>query len=169
MLVTVLAGVCIFLMTASLCLHVFGLPANWLVFALAALWTFFAPGGTMTFSALAVMAALAVAGEAAEMLMLQVWGKKYGASNTAAVAGMAGALAGAILCAPILFGIGAFFGALAGAFLGSLAMELYRGLPNKEAAKAAWGTMLGRLGGTMIKAALGCAMVAIAVPRIWAS
>jgi len=28
--------------------------------------------------------------------------------------------------------------------------------------------MLGRLGGTLIKSAIGCTMIVIAVPRIWA-
>lgn len=169
MVVTVLAVLCIFLMAASLFLHLFGLPANWLVLVFAALWAFFAPGNAMTFAVLAIMAALAVAGEVMETLMLHIWGKKYGGSNKGTIAGMAGAIIGAILCAPILFGIGAFLGALAGAFFGSLAMELYRGLPGNEAAKAAWGVMIGRFGGTVVKAALGCAMVAIAAPRIWAS
>lgn len=168
-MITALAIFCIFLMVASLLLHLFGLPANWLVLIFAALWTFFAPGDAMTVTILVVMAGLAILGEVMEMLMAHLWGKKYGASNKASIAGMIGAIVGAIICAPILFGIGAFFGALAGAFLGSLAMELYRGVPSKEAAIAAWGTMLGRFGGTVFKAAIGCAMVVVAAPRIWAS
>ncbi|MDL2210142.1 DUF456 domain-containing protein [Desulfovibrio sp. OttesenSCG-928-O18] len=169
MVLTALAVLCILFMIVSLLLHIFGLPANWLVLFFAALWTFFAPGETMTVTVLAIMAALAVAGEIMEALMLHIWGKKYGGSNKGTIAGMVGAIIGAILCAPILFGIGAFFGALGGAFLGSLAMELYRGLPSNEAVKAAWGTMIGRFGGTVTKAALGCTMVVIAAPRIWGS
>lgn len=166
---TVLAVLCIVLMGVSLLLHLFGLPANWLVLFFASLWTFLAPETAMTFTILGIMAALAVIGEVLEMLMLHIWGKKYGASTKASIGGMIGAITGAILCAPILFGIGAFFGALAGAFLGSLAMELYRGVASKQAVAAAWGTMLGRFGGTVLKAALGCTMVVIAAPRIWAS
>jgi uncharacterized protein YqgC (DUF456 family) len=106
--------------------------------------------------------------EVLEMMMSFIWGKKYGGSNSATVAGMIGALIVAILGAPIFFGIGALFGAFIGAFLGSLAMELYKGRPNDEAIRAAWGTMLGRFGGTVLKAAIGFTMLGISAPRIWA-
>lgn len=168
-MITILSALCIALMAASLLLHLFGLPANWLVLLLAALWTFLAPGTAMTWQILALMGLLAVLGEVAETMMALVWGKKYGGSGGSAIAGMIGALIGAILGAPLLFGIGALFGALAGAFLGSLALELYTGRPNAEAMRAAWGTMLGRFGGTVIKAALGFTMLAISAPRIWAA
>lgn len=149
-------------------LHLFGLPANWIILGIAALWTFFAPQSAMTFTVLAVMGAMALAGEAVEALMLHIWGKKYGGSGKATIGGIIGALIGAVLGAPLFFGVGALLGALAGAFLGSLAVELFRGRPNAEALRAAWGTMLGRFGGTVLKAAIGCAMIVIAAPRIFA-
>lgn len=167
-MITALAILCILLMTVSLLLHLFGLPANWLVLIFAALWTFFAPQETMTWQVLAVLAGLAVIGEILEMLMSAIWGKKYGGSNSGMIAGMIGALIGAILGAPILFGVGALFGALIGAFLGALAMELFKGRSSGESVRAAWGTMLGRFGGTILKTAIGFAMVGIAAPRIWA-
>lgn len=167
-MITALAILCILLMTASLFLHLFGLPANWLVLIFATLWTFFAPQEAMTWQVLAILAALAVLGEVLEMMMSAIWGKKYGGSTGGMVAGMIGALIGAILGAPILFGIGALFGALIGAFLGSLAMELFKGRASGESLRAAWGTMLGRFGGTILKAAIGFAMLGISAPRIWA-
>ncbi|SBV92734.1 conserved membrane hypothetical protein [uncultured delta proteobacterium] len=166
MMITVLAILCIFLMAAALFLNLFGLPANWIALGFAALWTFLVPDTAMSLTVLAVMGGLAVAGEILETLMVQIWGKKYGGSTMGSVGGIIGALIGAIMCAPILFGIGALFGALAGAFLGSLAVELFRGRHNTEALRAAWGSMLGRFGGTMVKTAIGCAMVVIAAPRI---
>ena len=167
-MITVFAFCCIALMVAVLFLNLFGLPANWIALGFAALWTFFAPESTMTLTVLGVMAGLAIAGEVMEMLMVQIWGKKYGSTSLGIVGGIIGALIGAILCAPILFGIGALVGALVGAFLGSLAVELLRGRKNQEALRAAWGTMLGRFGGTMVKTAIGCSMVAVAAPHIWA-
>lgn len=167
-MITSLAILCILLMTVSLSLHLFGLPANWLVFIFATLWTFFAPQAAMTWQVLAVLAALAVLGEVLETMMTAIWGKKYGGSNSGMIAGMIGALIGAILGAPILFGLGALFGALIGAFLGALAMELFKGRTSGESLRAAWGTMLGRFGGTVLKAAIGFAMVGISAPRIWA-
>lgn len=166
-MMTVLAILCISLMVAALFLNLFGLPANWIALIFAALWTFLVPETAMSVKILALMGGLAIAGEIMETLMVQIWGKKYGGSTMGTIAGIVGALIGAVLCAPILFGIGALFGALIGAFLGSLAVELLRGRHNNEALRAAWGTMLGRFGGTMVKTAIGCAMVVIAAPRIW--
>lgn len=167
-MITALAVLCILLMVGSLLLHLFGLPANWLVMIFAVLWFFLVPGNTLTWKVLVVMGTLAVAGEIMETLMTYIWGKKYGGSNMSTIAGVIGGLVGAIFCAPILFGIGALFGALAGAFLGALAVELLRGNGNANAVRAAWGTMLGRLGGTIVKTAIGCTLVVIAAPRIWA-
>lgn len=167
-MLTTLAVICILFMLAAMALHLFGLPANWLVFGIAVLWTVFAPQKAMTFGVLAVMGVMALAGEAVEAIMLHVWGKKYGGSGKATIGGILGAFIGAVLGAPFFLGVGALLGALAGAFLGSLAVELFRGRPNNEALRAAWGTMLGRFGGTMLKAAIGFAMIAIAAPRIWA-
>lgn len=167
-MVTALAILCILLMLASLLLHLFGLPANWLILVFAVLWTFFVPENALTIRFLIIMGVLAVCGEVMETLMVHIWGKKYGGSNLGTIVGMIGALIGAILGAPILFGLGALPGALAGAFLGSLAVELLRGKANANALRAAWGTMLGRLGGTLIKTAIGCTMIVLAAPRIWA-
>ncbi len=166
-MLTPLAILCLALMTATLFLNLFGLPANWIALGFAALWTFFVPDTGMSLPILALMGGLAVTGEILETLMVQIWGKKYGGSTLGTIGGIIGALIGAILCAPVLFGLGALFGALAGAFVGSLAVELFRGRQNKDALRAAWGTMLGRFGGTMTKTAIGCAIVAIAAPRIW--
>lgn len=168
MLISTLAIICIVLMAVSMGLHIFGLPANWVALGFAALWFVFVPDNAFTWPVFGLLIALAVAGEVIETLMGHIWGKKYGASGKATVAGIIGAIIGAILGAPILFGIGALFGALAGAFLGALAVELFRGIPSNEAIKAAWGTMLGRAGGTVLKTAIGFAMIVIAAPRIWA-
>ena len=164
---TALAAVCIAFMILCLGLHLFGLPANWFILGLAGIWAISAPTNVLTFADFAVLGAIALAGEIMELLMLHIWGKKYGGSGKGTFGGMIGAFAGAIVGAPFFLGVGAFFGALAGAFLGSLAVELLRGMPNKEALNAAWGTMLGRFGGTVLKAAFGFAMVALSAPRIW--
>lgn len=155
-------------MVASMALHLFGLPANWVILGLAALWVFGAPQTTFGLGALACMGILALVGEVLEAVMLHVWGKKHGASGKGSFGGLVGAIIGAIVGAPFFFGIGAFFGALGGAFIGALAVELFQGKPNEKALRAAWGTMLGRFGGSVLKAALGGAMIVVAAPKIWA-
>ena len=169
MLLYAFATLCILVMLLAMLLHIFGLPGNWIILGLAALWFFFVPSSALTLNTLLFMTALGVAGEGLEMLMLHIWGKKYGGTNKGTVGGMIGALVGAIVGAPFFFGVGALFGALVGAFLGSLAVELLYGKPNNEALTAAWGAMVGRFGGTVFKAAIGFALIAIAAPRIWPS
>ena len=75
------------------------------------------------------------------------------------LAGMIGAIAGAIACAPILMGFGALPGALAGAYLGCLAMELLKGKPWEMAVKAAKGTLMGRFLGALCKCGAGLTIV----------
>lgn len=166
MLISVLAVLCILLMSVAMLLHLFGLPANWVALVCAILWFFLVPGNGLTWGVVGLLITLAVSGEILEMLLGLFWGRKYGASGKAGLAGMIGAFAGAIAGASFLFGIGAFPGAMAGAFAASLLAELVGGAPVRHAVVAAWGTMLGRFGGTVMKAAIGCAMIAIAAPRI---
>ena len=163
----VFAAICIGLMLVSLALHLFGLPANWIVLGIAGLWTLTVPSSDMSLAMLGILACMALAGELLELAMLAWGSKKYGGSGKGVFGGMIGAFAGAILGVPFFFGVGAFFGALAGAYLGCLAVELLRGLPGEAATSAAWGAMIGRFGGTLLKMALGFAMVALAAPRIW--
>lgn len=166
-MITVFAALCILVMTLLLALNLFGLPANWVSFAIACLWGIFVAGDAIGLGFLLLLAAICLVGEVLEFF-LQAWGsKRYGGSGRGTIGGMIGAFAGAILGAPILFGLGAFIGALAGAFCGSLLVELAHRRPLGPAATAAWGTMLGRFGGSVLKMACGFAMVALAAPRIW--
>jgi len=161
------AAMCIGLMIVSLALHFFGLPANWIILGIAGLWTLTVPSSAMTLAILGILACMALAGEILDFAML-IWGsKKYGGSGKGTFGGMIGAFAGAILGIPFFLGVGAFFGALFGAYLGCLAVELLRGVPGEAAATAAWGALLGRFGGIILKIAFGFAMVALAAPRIW--
>ncbi|GHV51077.1 hypothetical protein FACS1894168_2990 [Deltaproteobacteria bacterium] len=168
MLTSTLAILCIALMVLSMVLHLFGLPANWLILLLAAAWFSFAPPGSLTMQTLIFMGVLALMGEILETLLLHIWGKKYGGSGKGTIGGMVGAILGAILTAPFFFGLGALFGALAGAFTGSLIVELLRGMELRKAALAAYGSMVGRFGGTVLKASIGFVLILLAAPRIWA-
>lgn len=168
-MLTVLAVLCIILMVVLLALNLFGLPANWINFGLVCLWSFAASESPIGFGFLALLACIGLLGEGLEFF-LQAWGsKRYGGSGTGTLGGMIGAFAGAIVGAPFFFGLGAFFGALAGAFCGSLLVELGCRRAMRPAVTAAWGTMLGRFGGSVLKMACGFSMVALAVPKIWES
>ncbi len=157
------------LLFASLGLHIFSLPANWVLLVLAAIWSWLHPEGEISWLIVGVLATIAVTGEIIEFVV-QGWGaRKFGASGKGNWGGIVGAILGAILGAPILFGIGAIFGALLGAFFGCLLVEMATGKNFSEARHASWGAFWGKAFGLTIKTALGLAMVFIILPRIWPS
>lgn len=162
----VFAVLCIGLMIASLFLLVLGLPGNWIIFGLALLWSVFGGAG-FGWHFFALLLGLAVLGEIMEFAAGYFGGKRFGGTNKGSLGGIIGALVLGILCAPILFGLGALLGALAGGFIGSFLFEKYHGMETARAVKAALGTMIGRFGGFLAKLGVGIAMIVLAAPRIW--
>ncbi len=148
-------------------LHIFTLPANWVCLTLIVAWKWLHPEGAMTWLFIAMLLLLALAGEAAEFWAQLRGAKKYGASGTGNFGGILGAIAGAIIGAPFLLGLGALLGALAGAWLGCLAFELIRGKPMAEARRAAVGAFWGKAFGMTLKVCMGAVMIILSVPYIW--
>mgnify|MGYP000274209498 CR=1 FL=1 len=159
------AGLLIFLLAGSQVLQIFGGPANWVAIILIAIWKWLYPA-SMEWTFIAAMAAIALTGEIMEFL-LQTWGaKKYGAGKLGNLGGIVGAIAGAIIGAPFLFGLGALPGALAGAYLGCLAVEL-KGKSFAQARHAALGAFWGKAFGLTLKTTLGAIIVVMSIPKIW--
>lgn len=165
--------VVLFIMVLLLCalLNLASLPGNWVMLIFVVLWAIFGPipqGTELGVFFFVVFAGLALLGEAVELLA-QIWGgKRFGSSSRATFWGIIGAIAGGILCAPIMFGIGAIFGALAGAWVGSFFSErVLDDKPAKEAVIAANGALIGRFLGTVIKFGLGVTMLIWTATHIW--
>lgn len=157
------------LITAVQFLHVFGLPANWVALTLLAAWTWLHPTQPegMTWLFMGLLLVLALAGEAAEFAAQAHGARKYGASAKGNLGGIIGAIAGAILGAPFLFGLGALIGSLAGAFTGCLLIEIIQGKALPEARRAAMGAFWGKALGTTLKMSLGAVMIILSMPRAW--
>ena len=167
-LASLLAGAFITLLCFVLVLNVFGLPANWVMLGLVALWKMAHPASeSMNIWFWVMMVGLALVGEALELGMQIIKAKRYGSSSSGTFAGMIGAIAGAILLAPLFFGLGALIGAVAGAWIGCFIMEMIKGRPLRESLDAAFGAMVGRFLGTVCKCGIGGAMLALAASRIW--
>ncbi len=155
------------LMTFVVVVNVFGLPANCLILGLIVLWNYSHPGTDAlgeTFWFFVV--GLAILGEVLEWGLQAVKAKHHGASSFGTFVAMVGAFAGAILLAPLFWGIGALLGALAGAWLGCFAVEFLKGRGTEQALRAAWGAMLGRLLGTVCKCGVGGCMIALTAKKI---
>lgn len=161
----------ILLLLVCVLLNLVTLPGNWVMAVLVVLWAFFGPenpGHPMGVLFFVAFFGLAIAGEIIEFVT-QIWGsKKYGSSNTSTAFGMIGAIVGAVMFAPFLFGIGAVFGALGGAWVGCFLSErLLTGRHVHESVTAANGALVGRFLGMVVKFGLGITMLVLTVSAIW--
>lgn len=150
------------LLGAVLLLNILTLPANWIMLVLIAMWRFSTPYGyDMGPGFFGMLAGLAIVGEIVEYVT-QIWGsKKYGSSTSGMWVGVLGALIGALIGLPFLFGLGALVGALAGAWCGSYLMERCNGRSEYEARQAAKGALVGRFLGIVIKCGIGAVMIGL--------
>ncbi len=152
----------LFLIALGLCalLNLAALPGNWIIAALVAVWACFFREQAPPLSFFVLLVLFLLGGECIEFLA-QMWGsKKYGSSRASTVAGMAGAIFGALFCMPLFFGLGAIPGALAGAWGGCFMAEFFlERHAVGEAVHAANGAFLGRLLGMAIKFGAGIGMV----------
>ena len=92
-----LAYAFIVLLGLILLLNILGLPANWVVVLLVVLWKFLHPAaGALDVWFWIMFLGLAVLGEVLEMGVQVMNAKRHGSSTSGTVAGMVGAIAGAI-------------------------------------------------------------------------
>ncbi|SDB59037.1 hypothetical protein SAMN05660653_02997 [Desulfonatronum thiosulfatophilum] len=162
-----LAGLFLAFLGGLLLLHLVGLPANWLILGALGLWLWSHPELTVGWSFLALLLALCVLGEIVEFLA-QLWGgKRFGGSRRGAWAAVIGAILGGFFGAAFLFGFGAIPGSFLGAFVGSFLVELGQGYSYPAAYRAAWGALLNKVFGTVVKIGLGMAMIVLSFVHVW--
>lgn len=148
-----------------------GLPGNWLIAGCAALFAWLVsqdPSRGITWTAVAVLAGLAVLGEVVEFAAGAAGAAKQGASKRSVALAMLGAVVGSILGiavgAPIPI-LGSFVMALvgggAGAFFGAYLGEAWKGRPHEARIAAGRGAFTGRIWGTVGKLAVGAIMLVI--------
>lgn len=148
-------------------LLVLGFPGTWLFLLLAlafAWWTGFAWVGT---TSLAVLAALAVAGEVLEFWLGASAAARVRPSWKVAAGAIFGGLVGGLLGAPLLFGLGALLGALAGTFAGAALAVAWEGGSVEEMWRTGLAAMRGRWWGFLAKLVTLCTMVAAFVAALF--
>jgi uncharacterized protein YqgC (DUF456 family) len=144
-----------------------GLGGNFILLALALVVALVTHFQAVPWWALLVMGGLVAVGEILEAILGSVVAKRYGASRW----GMLGAFVGGILgvipgtaIAPI---IGSIVGSFVGAAAGAILFESIHRRSMKESLPAGWGAVLGKLGATFLKVAIGLAIAAYLVVRTW--
>lgn len=145
-----------------------GLPGTFVILAAAFLYALVTGFAKITWGTLAILLVAALLAEAVEAVAGVIGARRYGSGTLGVVLSVVGGIAGAVIGAPILFGLGSIPGALLGAFGGAVLAEFLGGRSSSEALRAGWGTFLGRLAGTAVKAAVGVVMAALCLQRILA-
>ena len=143
--------------------HIFGLPGNFIILAVSFLFSWYGGFEKIPVNILVILAGLTALGEALEFLLGLIGSKRFKSSNRAIVGSIIFGIIGAILGAPFFFGIGAVIGAFAGAFFGAFIVELAVGKKLREAVDSGWGSLLGRVGGSISKAFIGIVMIVTVV------
>ncbi len=152
--------------------NLIGLPGNWLILGSAALFAWLVPPDAahgLSWTAVAVLAGLAILGEIAEFAAGAAGAAKEGAGKRSVALAMFGAFAGSILGiaigAPIpVLGsfVMALLGGAAGAFFGAYLGEAWKGRPHDARVAVGRGAFTGRIWGTVAKLAVGAIMLVIA-------
>lgn len=162
----VIAGVLVACCLLSILLTAVRMPGTWLIVAAAlgyGWWTGWDPIG---WGVIAVLAGIALAAEAVEIVMSVVTAKKAGASRQAAWGGLIGGFAGMIFLASLfslpfpVIGtmVGASVGALVGCFAGAMIAELAVRKKLVQGTKVGFFSALGFALGTATKTAIALAM-----------
>ncbi|HEY7534794.1 MAG TPA: DUF456 domain-containing protein [Thermodesulfobacteriota bacterium] len=145
---------------------VFGLPGTFIILADAILYAWYGGFKEITYKVILMLVFLTISGEVIEYILGIVGAKKRGASKRAIIASIAGGIAGAIICAPFLFGIGSLIGAFLGAFAGAFLIEYYQGMGIDQAVESGWGALLGRVSGAITKGFIGVIMVIMTIVSV---
>jgi uncharacterized protein len=142
----------------------FGLPGTLVILAsvsIYALATHFSAGVGIVF--LGMLCVLTLISETADNWLTAVGARRFGASGGSVWLSFLGGLAGAIvLGAPLAFVLGPFGpvgGGFAGAFLAVFLYEYAQRKDPRQALRAGWGTLVGRLAGIALKLVIAVGMI----------
>jgi hypothetical protein len=150
-------------MIVALPLQLLGLPGTWLLVADALLFRWLMGPDLFDYHTVLVLFVMALLAEAIEFLAAVQGARSGPPIKGAAAASILGAIAGGLIGAPILFGLGAIPGMALGAWLGVFLVAFAGGIPAGTASVTAFGAMIGRLKGTAFKMIVAVAMVAMII------
>jgi uncharacterized protein YqgC (DUF456 family) len=151
---------------AVLLLNAVGLPGNWILLSLALLYAFLTDFQQLGWIAVALMGALAIAGELLELGVGAVYTAKRGATRRAVLGSFLGGIAGALLAAPLVPPFGSMLGAFAGSFMGAVAFEYWSEQHLPQALRAGRAAFVGRVLAALVKSVCGFWMWLILAYRL---
>jgi hypothetical protein len=157
-----LAILLVVLNTLGILLVLVGLPGTWFILLATAGVSAISGRDMASVPTIAVLAALALAGEVLEFAAGAAGSRKAGGSWRATVGAIILGLVGGIVGSFVLPVIGSLLGACMGAFAGALLGELSAGKDLEPAINVGANAFVGRFLGTVLKLGVAVAMWAIA-------
>ena len=154
------------LSTVALLSNIFGIPGNALIFVFTLGYKLIAGSEIMGWITVIIVFVLFLLGEVLESALGLRGARKAGLSRKAMIASFVGAIAGSILMAPFLLGLGAIIGAVMGAFLGAFLTALLEERKLQKALEGGVESAKGRLLGTAVKGAMGLLMIAVSAVAV---
>ena len=143
--------------------NVFGIPGNLIIFFLTLGYKLLTGPEVMGWLPVIVVFILFITGEILESALGLRGARKVGLSKKAMLASFIGAIAGSILMAPFLLGVGAVIGAALGAFLGAFIITILEERKLKKAVEGGIESAKGRVYGTLLKRLSGLVMIIVAL------
>jgi len=173
---------------AGIVAAVVGLPGTTLILATSIAYSAITGWQRLPWWVLLILAVMALLAEGSDSFIAAVGTKAGGGSTKTSVIVVVGTVVGAIIGGavlspllsllgivggPIGFVLGVVLpplaGGVAGGFVSAYYYEKRSGKSHEEAMKAGWGAFLGRMGAGLVKAMVGCVMIAIIVYTIIAT
>ncbi|MFB0518444.1 MAG: DUF456 family protein [Acidobacteriota bacterium] len=140
---------------------IFALPGTAIIAGVAFIYALLTHFDKLGLNPLLIVALIAVVAELLEFFAGAIGASKFGATRLGMLGAVLGGISGAILLAPLFFGLGALLGAVVGAFSGAFLLEYLSGKKPLAALQAGVGSMLGRVAAIVIKSLLGVIQIGI--------
>lgn len=147
----------VLVLLGSLVLVPLGLPGTWIMLLVLLL---AAAVGELAWGAWAVLAALVVAAEVLEFLVLRWLGARYGGSRKAFWGAVAGGFVGIAVGMPVPV-VGPILAGFLGTFVGAAGVTLLEKRGMGEASRVGWGVILARTLSVAIKTGVGVALLVV--------
>ena len=146
---------------AGLVLIPLGLPGLWVMVGVLLLYGWLTDFRTLGVALILIVLGLAFLGEIIESWLGFRFAKRYGGSSRSGWGALIGGIVGAIVGVPVPV-IGSVIGAFLGSFAGAALFEYTASRQLGVAARAGWGSVVGRAAAAAVKIALGVIIAIIA-------
>jgi len=145
----------------------FGMPGTVIILIDALIYAAVTGFDKIGFKILLTLLVLSALAEAADFAVGMAGAVKFGASRRGLWAFVVGGIAGAMIMAPALLGLGLILGTFLGGFIAMLIVELLDRNRLKPSLRAAWGGIIGRAAGICVKGFFALIMVVITLTSIY--